>query len=99
MHWQWQWELQLYYALVAQNGETALHIASHHGNPEMIALLNRDDADPTVASTSGETPLHVAVRHCRFEATKLLLKYVEQRGGKHAVRQLVNQKTKVRQRL
>lgn len=57
------------------NGEgyTALHIASLHGQVDIVKLLLNNGAIPNIVTRKGLTPLHLACQTGRLEIVKLLL--------------------------
>lgn len=46
--------------LAAQDGDTALHVASFYGNEQLVHMLLAAGADPTLKTNGGETPLIIA---------------------------------------
>ena len=56
------------------DGETALHVAARHGQPDVIvALLMHGAQLGAVQATTGDTALHLASREGRLEAMEILL--------------------------
>lgn len=54
-------------------GSTALHVASTHGNLDMINILLDQDVNVFARTKSGATALHLACRERRLNVIKLLL--------------------------
>jgi ankyrin repeat protein len=42
-----------------QDGFTPLHAAAHYGQPDVVAALLKNGADPDVITAYGVTPLHL----------------------------------------
>lgn len=61
------------------DGYTALHIASLHGQADIVKLLLENDALPNIPTKKGLTALHLACQAQRLEIVKLLLqsKYID----------------------
>ncbi|XP_029443072.1 serine/threonine-protein phosphatase 6 regulatory ankyrin repeat subunit A-like [Rhinatrema bivittatum] len=59
-----------------ENGETAMHIAAHHGSLKMITALIEEGGEVTWQSKAGESPLHIAVRHCHLPVVEEILNYL-----------------------
>ena len=58
------------------DGSTALHIVSKHGNKNMVVMLLSSDADPNKIDTKGNTPLHHACKVLdQDDIVTLLLQY------------------------
>ena len=56
-----------------EDGWTALHIASQHGDPELMCWLIDREGDPRAEDDDHETPLFPASRNGKLEAAQLLL--------------------------
>mmetsp|Transcript_7185 Transcript_7185/g.10685 ORF Transcript_7185/g.10685 Transcript_7185/m.10685 type:complete len:296 (-) Transcript_7185:74-961(-) len=54
---------------------TALHLACWKGDPDMVKLLLRSKASPTVRARDNFTPLHFAVQSGSIECCKILLEH------------------------
>src|SRR5450631_1409810 len=55
------------------DGSTALLIAADRGKPELMAMLVKAGANPSIADENGDSPLSVAVAHGKPELVKMLL--------------------------
>lgn len=58
----------------ARTGRTALAIASHCGNDDVVAILLRHGANPNTVDASGMTPLHLAATRGHYRVVDYLLK-------------------------
>jgi ankyrin repeat protein len=58
---------------IARQQQTALHLAAHHGNIEIIKYLIGRYANLNVKDAKNNTPAHVAAIHDQKEALQLLL--------------------------
>jgi ankyrin repeat protein len=52
---------------------TALAVASHCGNDDVVAILLQHGANPNVVDTAGMTPLHLAATRGHYRAVEILL--------------------------
>jgi len=59
----------------AEDGRTALHVASSHGRIAVIMLLLEHGANVNAQDLYGYTPLHEAAKEGHTEVVQLLLKY------------------------
>ena len=50
-----------------------IHIACHHGEVDVVKLLIRKGANPTVKNSTGDSPIRMAIRAENCEVVKLLL--------------------------
>lgn len=57
-----------------EQGNSALHLAIHNQQMDILKLLLHKKCNPDIVDSEGETPLHWAVRHNDIVATKLLLR-------------------------
>ena len=60
---------------IDQYGETALHVAVTHANPELARLLLEHGASATTMDVNGVTALHTAAEHGNPELARLLLEH------------------------
>ncbi|XP_027174073.1 uncharacterized protein LOC113773636 [Coffea eugenioides] len=71
-------------------GQTALHLAAHHGHLDVVRFLVSEGSDPDVVDGKGWAPLHYATREAHVEAVEFLLehsvsaKYAVTKEGKTA---------------
>ncbi|XP_050400941.2 ankyrin-1 [Patella vulgata] len=76
------------------NGETALHIASRHGQLGMIKVFLEEGANASSHSKSGETPLHTAAKYCHLSVAKELLNFTSTRLSRLDAVMLANHQNK-----
>ncbi|KAM8967607.1 uncharacterized protein RCH25_026220 [Pelodytes ibericus] len=77
-----------------ENGETAMHIASRHGNLKMLTALIEDGGEVTWLSKAGESPLHTAARHCHLPIVQVILNYLANEKSTADAVSCVNQANK-----
>ena len=78
-----------------RNGDLALHRAAACGSVAIMRMLLEESVDFSTQNSRGETVLHSAVGGCHYEATELLLKFIELRRGRTAVAETINTGDKV----
>lgn len=60
---------------VDNKGNTALHISSFHGNPNMVKVLLKRNADVDMTNSQGRIPLHYAARGGDLRVIKMLVEF------------------------
>ncbi len=69
----------------ADRTQSALHVASKAGHPDIVAWLLDNGANIDQKTVVGETPLHLAAANKRVDVIKLLL---DRRADVNAVNQV-----------
>jgi ankyrin repeat protein len=73
---------------IAKDQQTALHLASHHGNLEVIKYLIEQGANIDITDAHGNTPAHRAAIHHKDAALQLLY----ERGANRSIENKVGLK-------
>uniref|UniRef100_H2YS48 Uncharacterized protein n=1 Tax=Ciona savignyi TaxID=51511 RepID=H2YS48_CIOSA len=77
-----------------EDGETAVHMAARSGNLNTFKLLLEEGGDLRTQSKASENALHLAVRHCRWEITRHMLEFLEQKYSRYEATICVNMENK-----
>ena len=56
-------------------GNTPIHLAAYHTNPQTTKLLLQYHANPNIQNIDGDTPLHLAAYHTNPQTTEVLLQH------------------------